>query len=90
MLNIGKIGIKSYIYPSELGKIYYKLNHTQQKKLATKLCLRIPIVQNRLIEPNEIDTVNRDLKILSTSTEKIKSYSVLNILKIVKDSYLQE
>lgn len=81
-----KSGIKSYIYPSELGKIFYELEDVEKENLIPKLLLRIPIVKNQVIDIDGIDTITRDLEVLSNTTKKRRRSDVKNMLKLIHNN----
>lgn len=82
-VHICKNGIRSEVMITKLGKLYSRLSREEQEDIAIKLSLRIPIIQNRFIEDNQIDTIGRDLKILSEKTQKRRGSNVLNMVRSI-------
>lgn len=80
---IDKLGVRAQIKLSELGKYYSKLDRNTKEKLAYKLCLRIPIIQNYFINNSEL--IEEDLNILSEETKKRRRSSVMNVIKLVQE-----
>jgi len=85
LAHISKNGVKSDIFVTKFGELYNKLEDTKKREFALKLCLRIPIIQNRFIENKEIDTVSRDLEILSKETQKRRGSNVINMIKSIME-----
>jgi hypothetical protein len=83
LAHISKNGIKSEIYITKFGELFNKLSVNMKKEMVAKLCLRIPIIQNRFIENREVDTISRDLEILSKETQKRRGSNVLNMIKSI-------
>ncbi|WP_175412939.1 hypothetical protein [Clostridium sp. AWRP] len=83
LVHITKNGIRSDIRITKMGELYSKLSRKEQEDIAIKLCLRIPIVQNRFVEDKKIDTIDRDFKILSKKTQKRRRSNVLNMVKLI-------
>lgn len=85
LAHISKNGVKSDIFVTKFGELYNKLEDTKKREFALKLCLRIPIIQNRFIENKKIDTVSRDLEILSKETQKRRGSNVINMIKLIME-----
>ena len=85
LVHISKNGVKSDIYITKFGELFSKLEDAKKRELAIKLSLRIPIIQNRFIENREIDTMSRDLKILSKETQKRRGSNVINMVKSIME-----
>ncbi len=85
LAHISKNGIKSEIYITKMGELFNKLKDAEKREVELKLCLRIPIIQNRFIENKEIDTVSRDLEILSKETQKRRGSNVINMIKLIME-----
>lgn len=83
LIYIGKEGIKSEVRVTELGRVIYTLGKVEQDDLLYKLCLRIPIIQNKFIETTEIDTIERDFLILSEKTQKRRGSNVHNMVRSI-------
>lgn len=83
LVHISKNGIKSGIRITSLGEEYAKLSSNEQEDIALKLTLRIPIIQNVFVEGKNINTLQRDLKILSEKTQKRRRSNVLNMVKSI-------
>lgn len=83
LVRITKKGVKSEIELTSLGKLYNSLTIEEKKLMAAKLSLRIPIIQNRFIESSEIDSINRDLQVLSKNTQKRRGSNVLDMVKLI-------
>lgn len=85
LAHISKNGVKSEIYITKVGELFSKLEDIKKKEIAIKLSLRIPIIQNRFIENKEIDTVSRDLGILSKETKKRRGSNVINMIRSIME-----
>lgn len=83
LAHISKNGIKSEILITKMGELFSKIKNDEKHLLYAKLCLRIPILQNRVIESTEIDTIKRDIEILSKETQKRRGSNVLNMLRSI-------
>jgi hypothetical protein len=82
---VSKVDIRATIKLSEFGKYYCTLPQLEQKKLAYKLCLRIPIVQNQLISGKGTDTIDKDLAVLSIETQKRRRSNVVNVVRSIME-----
>lgn len=82
---IDKSDVRAHIRLSEFGKYFSNLPETEQDELIYKLCLRIPIVQNCLIEGQWGETLERDLRILSEETQKRRRSNVENVVELVSE-----
>lgn len=83
LVHISKNGIKSEVHITKLGELFNALSDEQKWDMGIKLSLRIPILQNRFIETKEIDTINRDIAILSKETQKRRGSNVLNMVRSI-------
>lgn len=83
LTHIAKQGVSSYIRPTELGKVYYDLNQDEKENLACKLLLRIPIVSNAITD--NYNNLDRDLQVLSITTQKRRRSNVLTMLKLIEE-----
>lgn len=83
LAHISKNGLKSEIHTTKLGEMFDKLEDAKKRELALKLCLRIPIIQNRFIDNQELDTVSRDLEVLSKKTQKRRGSNVIKVIKLI-------
>lgn len=83
LVHISKSGIKSKLKLTKIGEVFYELSDEDKINIAIKLCLRIPIVQNRFVEDKKIDTINRDLKILSKKTQERRRSNVHNMVRSI-------
>lgn len=86
LAHIAKNGIRSEVVITKFGELFDELNYEEKKDLAIKLSLRIPIIQNYFVEGYDIDTVNRDFKILSSVTQKRRRSNVLDMIRSIIES----
>ncbi len=71
---------------SVLGTVFNKRKDKEKKKLVARLFLRVPIIQNLIIDANlsEID-IDDELSCLSKQTKKRRKSSVASILQFISD-----
>lgn len=83
LTHVGKQGISSYIRPTELGKVFYNLDKDEKENIACKLLLRIPIISNALTI--DYSTIDEDIKVLSTTTQKRRRSNISTMLKLIEE-----
>lgn len=83
---VSKSNSRAIVSLSEMGKYYCNLSNEEQLKLASKLCLRIPIVQEYFLEEDNSDIIDKNLSILSTTTQKRRRSNVMNVIRSVIDN----
>lgn len=72
------------IYPSVLGEVYYNLINEQKVLILARLSLRIPVIQDILLEAMKRKTsVDSHLKYLSAETIKRRKPNVIAILEYI-------
>ena len=74
-------GASARVSLSVLGKYFCTLPAEERSKLARKLLLRVPVVQNYLIMGQKEEILDRDLDVLSAETKKRRGSSVKNMVK---------
>ena len=83
---VSKSNSRAIVSLSEMGKYYCNLSNEDQLKLASKLCLRIPIVQEYFLEEDNNDIIDKNLSILSITTQKRRRSNVMNVIRSVIDN----
>jgi len=81
---IDKSGSRAHISLSQFGRSYCVLPKEEQTKLAKRLCLRIPIIQNYLIEGCSDEQIDSDLNILSKATKKRRGSKLKDMIQLVE------
>lgn len=82
---VDKTSLRAQISLSEFGKHFSLLPYAEQKELAYKLCLRIPIIQDYFISNGSEAKLDKDLNILSPETKKRRRSNVINVVKLVSE-----
>lgn len=82
---VSKTDIRAGVTLSEFGKFYVTLDKETQKKLALKLCLRIPIVQNYFLSGRNMSQMDKDLKVLSRSTQKRRRSNIVIVIRSIEE-----
>ncbi len=82
---IDKADSRAHASLSEFGKYLSGLSDKEQENFTYKLCLRIPIIQNYFLSEAPLDTLDRDLKILSRETQKRRRSNVINVVKWIAE-----
>lgn len=73
------------IYSSLLGQVYYNLTKEHKELILARLALRIPIIQNILIDAMQDEiSVEKHLKHLSKQTQKRRKPNVVALLGFIK------
>jgi hypothetical protein len=83
--NINSSNTSALISSSVLGKAYYKLSTENRELILARLALRIPAIQNILIDAiNGYISVDKHLSHLSIQTQKRRKPNVVAILEYIK------
>jgi len=86
LANVNYNNHKSLVTESILGKLYNKLPDNEKRMVACKLCLRIPIIRNYYLEGKHDETIDRDLKVLSATTQKRRRSTVISVIRSIGDT----
>lgn len=70
---------------SEFGKVYCELSEDDKRELAKKLRLRIPVVQRYFISGQDQAVIEKELEILSKSTQKRRRSNVESVVQWKSD-----
>lgn len=79
------------IFSSVLGQVYYNLSKEHKELILARLALRIPVIQNILLDAMQHKTsVDNHLKHLSAETHKRRKPNVVAIIEYIKKYGTQE
>ena len=81
---VSKDSVSATIYKSVLGEVFCTLSSQEKDDLLTRLCLRIPIVQNAICSNNEELSIQNDMSILSATTRTRRMSNVKDLINFVK------
>lgn len=82
---VSKTDSRAEVSLSELGKYFITLDREKQIQLALKLCLRIPIVQNYFINNQNAEQIEKDLSVLSKTTQNRRRSNVTFVIRSIEE-----
>ena len=82
---MSKTDSRAEVALSEFGKYFVTLDKNKQKDLALKLCLRVPIVQNYFLNGRDKKQIERDLSILSRTTQNRRRSNVIIVVRSIEE-----
>ena len=82
---VSKTDSRAEVALSEFGKYFVTLDKNKQKDLALKLCLRVPIVQNYFLNGRDKKQIERDLSILSRTTQNRRRSNVIIVVRSIEE-----
>ncbi len=84
LATVSKDSVSATIYKSILGVIFCSLSSQEKDELLTRLCLRIPIIQNTICSNDEELSLQHDMSILSATTRTRRMSNVKDLISFVK------
>ncbi len=82
---VSKTDSRAEVTLSEFGKYFVTLEKNRQKELALKLCLRIPIIQNYFLNGRNREQIEKDLSVLSKTTQNRRRSNVLIVVRSIEE-----
>lgn len=86
---INKSGHSSYINPSELGRVFYNLDDNEKENIICKQMLRIPIIRNAVFSKDQSLSIDKDIEVLSKTTQKRRRSNVITMLKLINEGRMK-
>ena len=81
---VSKDSVSATIYQSVLGEAFCSLSMQEKDEILTRLCLRIPIIQNAMCSNDEELSLQNDMAILSATTRTRRMSNVRDLINFVK------
>ena len=82
---VSKTDITAHVKISEFGKYFVTLSKEERERLVPRLSLRIPIAQNYFCNGRDTSQIDKDMEVLSVSTQKRRRPNVETVIRSIEE-----